>query len=150
MTSDTGYRESVFVTSADLDRPAELVVVPGTPVVDTADQVFGVAVAVTPAFCLIQPQPHPPEELPEEGILPGAEEPLPGAGGVYAIAWRDVAVGNVCAASAALPRSVRRRDQWDSYALIVQHIDHAQAFGPLPVLRAARKTLMRRLAARLR
>ncbi|MEM8782212.1 MAG: hypothetical protein AAGE65_05075 [Planctomycetota bacterium] len=153
MTSDTGYRESVFVTSADLGRPAELVVVPGTPVVDTADQVFGVAVAVTSSFCLMCPHPHPPrarDHEDDEGEMSGDEmDDLPGVGGaVYAVAWRDVAVGNVCAAPAALPRSVRRRDQGDSYALILQYIDHAQAFGALKVLRAARRTLLRKLTRR--
>ncbi|MEM8782218.1 MAG: hypothetical protein AAGE65_05105 [Planctomycetota bacterium] len=62
--------------------------------------------------------------------------------------WRDVAVGNVYASPASLPRSVRRRDQGDSYALIVQHLDHAQGFGALKVLRTGRKALLQRLTRR--
>ncbi|MEM8783683.1 MAG: hypothetical protein AAGE65_12630, partial [Planctomycetota bacterium] len=100
------------------------------------------------------PQAHPPRARGHKaGEGEGGDEATNdltgvGGGGVYAVAWRDVAVGNVCAAPSALPASIDRRDQWDSYALMLQYLDHAQGFGTIKVLSVARRALLKRLTRR--
>lgn len=113
-------------TSSDPDRPMELIITRGTPVVDCAHEVFGRVAAVTPSFCVMQPS----------GGSPG-----------YCICpWRDIAVGHIQPMPATLPRKAGRKDRLNYLATLLAELEGLRlAVGLTPRLHAAYEEVLRSL-----
>ncbi|MEM9347104.1 MAG: hypothetical protein AAGB26_10860 [Planctomycetota bacterium] len=113
-------------TSPHPDKPMELIIVRGTPVVDCAQEVFGLVAAVTPSFCVIQPS-H-------------------GSSGYCVCPWRDIAVGHIQPMPTTLPRKAGRKDRLNYLATLLSELEGLRlAVGLTPRLRAAHEEVLRSL-----
>ena len=110
-------------TSSDPDKPTELIITPGTPVVDCQHEVFGTIAAVTPSFCILRlgrGKPH--------------YDTCP---------WEHIAVGNVRPTPAMLPRRAGAKDRLNYLATLLAELEGLRTtVGLTPTLRAARDEVL--------